>query len=337
VKGRIEERTLHSAALEGNPLGDPADRPLFVYVPEGYDGSTDRFPTVYFLHGFLGTGRGWLASSAFSPSVPERIDALFSRGTPKALCVFIDGFSAIGGSQWDDSPAIGRYRGYVVEDVVRYVDANFRTLPEPHARALVGKSSGGYGTLVIGRHHPDVFGQLACHSGDAYFEYCFLPDFPKAAGALLKAGGAKAWLDDFRTRARETKMRGDDFPVLNVLGMSAAFSPDPSAPLGLKLPFEPETAKVIDAVFSLWLERDPVRFIPADPAPFVRLSNVFIDCGTRDEFNLRWGTRLVARALEQAGARVHHEEFEDGHSGTSYRYERSLAYLLPRMGVRRPS
>ena len=57
-------------------------------------------------------------------------------------------------------------------------------MPRAAARAVVGKSSGGYGALVMGAHHPDVFGHVASHAGDAGFEYCYLPDFPRAAAAL---------------------------------------------------------------------------------------------------------------------------------------------------------
>jgi hypothetical protein len=183
----------------------------------------------------------------------------------------------------------------------------------------------------MGRHHPDVFGHLACHSGDSYFEYCYLGDFPKAASALLGAGGVAPWFQAFSQRARATKMRGDDFPVLNTVAMAAAYSPDPSQPMGIALPFELETGRLKPEVWERWLALDPVRFIPQNPAPFRSLRSVFIDCGTRDEANLRWGTRMVAQALREAGVDVVHDEFEDGHMGINYRVDRSLAYVAPRL------
>ena len=328
MKGRLEEHVFHARALEGNPLGDPADRTLIVYRPE----ASGPLPVVYFLHGFAGNVRGWTHSAIFTLTVPERLDAMIASGAiPPVLGVFIDGWTALGGSQWDNAPALGRYRDYVVQDVVGFVDRTFATVPQRGARAIVGKSSGGYGALNLARHHPEVFGHLACHSGDSYFEYCYLPDFPKAAGSLLKAGGEEAWFRDFLARARATKMRSDDFPVLNTLAMAAAYSPDPARPLGLALPFALETARLLPDVWERWLAHDPVRFLEKDAARFRQLDSVFIDCGTRDEANLRWGTRLVAELLRRAGVPVVHEEFEDGHSGTNYRYERSLAYIAPRL------
>ncbi len=331
VKGQVQLHRLACPALRGNPLGDPVERDCVVYLPPGYASSAQRYPVVVFLHAFLGSAAGWLNVAPFAPSVPERLDQLLDAGLPPCIAVFPDGWSALGGSQWANSAATGRYRDAVVQDVLGWVDADFRTVPRREARAVVGRSSGGYGSWQLVRHHPDVFGHLAAHSGDAYFEYCFLPDFPKAAGALLKAGGVEAFWRAFVQRARETKMAGDDHAVVNALAMAAAFSPKAGEPLGLELPFELETAAIRPTVWQRWLAEDPVRFVPQDVQAFRSLQTVFIDCGTRDEFGLRWGARMLARSLTAARVAVTHEEYEDGHMGTSYRFDRSLRLLLPRL------
>jgi hypothetical protein len=327
---RIEE--VPAPSLEGNPLGDPARRLTPVYLPPGYEGGGERYPVVYFLHGFSGTGLGWTNQSPFTPTVPERIDGLIaSAALPPFIGVFLDGATRLGGSQWVNSASVGRYRDYVARDVVGWADRTLRTVPRREARAVVGKSSGGYGALVMAAEESEVFAHAGSHAGDAYFEYCYVGDFPKAAGALLKAGGPRPWFDDFVQRARTTKMRGDDFPVINTLAMAAIYSPAPEQPLGLDLPFDLETGRLREAVWKRWLERDPVRFIPARMESVRRLSSLFIDCGTKDEFHLRWGARMIARALREAKVEHVHEEFEDGHMGINYRYDRSLAYLVPRL------
>jgi acetyl esterase/lipase len=162
------------------------------------------------------------------------------------------------------------------------------------------------------------------------FEYCYLPDFPVAAGALLGTD-AGAWFRELLRRGRETRLRGDDHAVVNVLAMAAAYSPEPGAPLGLALPFDPETCALRPAVWERWLAHDPVRFVPASLDAFRRLETLFLDCGTRDEFRLRWGARMVARALAEAGVPVTHEEFDDGHRSIDYRYARSLSVIVPRL------
>ena len=335
MQGRLEWLELDSASLAGNPLGDPSRRLLLAYLPPGYDAAAKRYPAVYFLHGFTGSARAWSNVTPFAPSVPERVDLLVASGAvPPVVGLFVDGWTALGGSQWVNSEASGRYRDYVARDVVAFADARLRTVPDASARAVVGKSSGGYGALVLGAHHPDTFGHVACHAGDAGFEYCYLPDLPRAAAALEGTDPA-AWFEAMLRRGRETKLRADDHTVLNVLAMAAAYSPRPGPPLGIDLPFEPGTARLREDVWARWLEHDPVRFVPRALGAFRRLRSVYLDCGTRDEFNLRWGARMVVEALRAGGVEVVHEEFDDGHRGIDYRYEQSLRWLGPRLGPSR--
>jgi pimeloyl-ACP methyl ester carboxylesterase len=332
MKGVLETRELQSPALESNPLGDPARRQLRVYLPPGYGEGDKRYPSVYFLHAFANSGASWMNASAFSLSVLDRLDALISAGEiPPVIGVFPDGWTSLGGSQWINSDAIGRYRDYLTKDVLGFVDRTFRTLPKAASRAVLGHSSGGYGAMVMGRYHPELFAHVGSHAGDCYFEYCYMPDLPKAAGALLKAGGVEAWFQDFKKRTKETKPRGDDFTVINVLAMAAAYSPKKGEPLNIELPFDLQTARVKLDVWNRWLVHDPVRFVPKFLDAFRKLKSVFIDCGTRDEYNLRWGARMLADEFKVSGAELCHEEFEDSHSGLAYRFERSLGFLVPRM------
>ncbi len=329
MNGTLVEVPVDSAALAGNPLGDPARRTALVYVPPG---GAAGLPAVYFLHGFTGSARGWTNVSVFAPTVPERLDALVAAGeVPPFVGVFPDGMTALGGTQWTDAPAVGRYQAYVAEDVVAAVEARLGTLARREARAVVGKSSGAYGALCLGRDRPDVFALVGAHAPDSYFEYCYMPDLPKAAGALVGAADPAAWLDAAKRRARETKLAGSDHAPLNVVAMAAHYSPRAGAPLGLDLPFELPTGRLREDVWARWLEHDPVRFVPRAADAYRRLTGVFLDCGTRDEFNLRWGVRMIAAALRELGANVEHQEFEDGHIGTSYRYEASVRYLVPRL------
>lgn len=329
MHGTLVEIEVDSAALAGNPLGDPARRLVLAWLPPG---GGRGLPAVYLLHGFAGSARGWTNVSAFVPTVPERIDALVASGAiPPLVAVFPDGSTSLGGTQWTNAASVGRYQDWVAEDVVAAVEARLGTLSRREARAVAGKSSGGYGAICMGRDRPEVFSLVASHAGDALFEYCYLPDLPKAASALLGAPDPAAWLDGVRRRARETKLAAADLAPLNVVAMAAHYSPNPAVPLGADLPFEPVTGRLRDEVWARWLTHDPVRFVPASLEAYRRLGGVFLDCGTRDEWNLRWGTRTLAALLRDGGVDVEHQEFEDGHSGTGYRYEASLRWLAPRL------
>jgi S-formylglutathione hydrolase FrmB len=333
MKGTLRWAEITSPALAGNALGDPVRRPILAYLPPGFDAG-GRYPAAYFLHGFTGTVHGWASAPPFAPTVPERLDALVASGAvPPVVGVFVDGFTGVGGSQWLDAPAVGRYQSYVAEDVVAFADARLRTIPRREARAVFGRSSGGYGALALGRDRPHVFAHVAAHAPDAGFEYCYLPDFPRAAAALLGSSPA-AWLEAMKGRARESKLGPEDHGVLNVIAMAASYSPGPPGPgLRVELPFDPETARPREEVWARWLAHDPVRFVPATLDRFRSLASVFLDCGTRDEFNLRWGARSVAAALRAGGVDVRHEEFDDGHRGVDYRYARSLQVVLPRLAL----
>ena len=333
IKGSVAVFSVFGGSLEGNPLGDPSTRATPVYLPPGYaEDSVIRYPVVYFLHGFSGSGLAWLNASPFTRNVPQRLDALIASGAiPPCIGVFIDGWTALGGSQWMNSEGIGQYRNYVARDLVSWVDRTFRTVAKGSARALVGKSSGGYGALLISRFHPELFAHVGVHSGDAGFEYCYLHELPQALGPLNKAGGIEPWFREFKERAIATKMRSDDHPVINMLAMSAAYSPKKGEPLGIELPVDLVSGRLKIEVWNRWLVHDPVRFVPKHLEVYRKLKSLFLDCGTRDEFNLRWGTRIIADELKQAGVDLLHEEFDDGHTNTNYRYERSLAHLVPRL------
>jgi putative esterase len=330
-RGRLDIRTVHCAALVANPRGDPDERPCAVYLPEGYDAGAGRYPVVFLLHAFMGSGPGWFNAAPFSPGILDRIDAVLASGVPPFLTVFPDGLTALGGSQWMDSPGNGAYGQMIVQDILGHVERTYRTVRAPGGRAIAGRSSGGYASWQLVRRFPGTFGHIASHSADAYFEYCYLPEFPKVAAVLDKAGGVDAWWAGFQRRIRETKMGGDDHMVVNLLAMAAAYSPDPAQPLGVALPFDPATARLDDAVWATWLAEDPVRFVERDPDPFRSLQSIFVDCGTRDEYGLRWGARMLALMVQGGRATVVHEEYEDGHMGTTYRFDRSLAFLGPRL------
>ena len=145
LAGRIDEHAFDSACLRGNVLGDPHVRPLWVYVPPGYDGEPGRrYPTVYVLQGYTGHVAMWRNRQPFRQPFPEAADALFARGdAPPCIVVYVDAWTAYGGSQFVDSPGTGRYHSYLCDEVVPYVDRHYRTRAEAAYRAVAGKSSGG--------------------------------------------------------------------------------------------------------------------------------------------------------------------------------------------------
>ena len=324
-RGRVETIRFESRVLKGNPAGDPHERRVPVYLPPSYDHEpARRYPVIFLLTGFGSRGRGLLNDNPWSPSIDDRLDALIAAGCPEAIAVMPDAFTRFGGSQYMDSGATGAYETHLIQELVPWVDATFRTLGERAHRGIAGKSSGGFGALRLGMRHPDVFAALACHSGDLLFEYCYATDFPRACSVLQEAGGIERFLANFE---RATQKGKDDFLTLNIIGMAASYSPDPAAESGIALPFDLATARPRPEVFERWLAHDPLRLLPTHADALRRMALVFLDCGSRDEFHLHHGARLFAAELKTLGIAHEYQEFKDGHMNLSYRYDTSLPKL----------
>lgn len=327
MNGQIVVERIRSEALVGNALNDPTERELYLYLPPGYAREKDerRYPVVYCLTGFTGRGQMLLNAQSFSPNLAERMEKLLASGAAsEMILVMPDCFTRLGGSQYLNSTATGRYEDYLVNEIVSFVDARYRTVAAPGGRALMGKSSGGYGALIHAMRHPDIFGLAASHSGDCYFEYCYLADFPKTIKAIK--GDPAGFIERFW---REEKKGKNDVPALNILAMSACYAPDPTAaaPLGFQLPFDLTSGEINWAVWERWLEHDPVRLVEKYADNLRRLKLLYVDAGTRDEFALDLGARVLCERLRAANVPFLHEEYDDGHFNISYRYDRSLSLI----------
>ncbi len=330
--GRFEELSFESAALRENPLGDPYVRPLWVYLPPGYDDEPNRrYPSIYAIQGLTGQLDMWRNRSAFRRNFPELADELFAAGeAPPCLIVWVDCWTSLGGSQFLDSPATGRYHTYLCDELVAFVDRRYRTLDAPEHRGIVGKSSGGYGAMVTPMLRPDLFGGLATHAGDALFEACYLPDMRAAARALRDdyEGSYELFWHDFRGRPAMSK--DGDGVLMNMWCMAACYSADEDGTV--RLPCDPLTSQLDDEVWARWLQWDPVRMAPRYAEALRGMRGIFIDAGRRDEWFLDLGAEAFRRALEQIDVtEVRFELFDAGHMGIEYRYPISLKYLAERL------
>jgi S-formylglutathione hydrolase FrmB len=330
--GRFEELTLVSEVLKANPLGDPHERPIWVYLPPGYDGEAERrYPTIYVIQGMTGQLDMWRNRTAFRSNFPELVDELFSTaGTPPCVIVLVDCWTSLGGSQFLDSPGTGRYHTYLCDEVVTFVDARFRTVPDAAHRGIAGKSSGGYGAMVTPMLRPDLFGGLATHAGDALFEICYQPDFRQSVRVLRDeyGGSFAAFWEDFRGRPAFSKDSDDQ--LLNDWCMAACYSTDADGTV--RLPYDTVTAELIPEVWERWLRWDPVRMVPQHVESLRGMRAIYVDCGKRDQFFLDLGALAFRQALADIGVTdVWFELFDATHMGIEYRYPLGLRYLAERL------
>ncbi len=330
-RGRFEQHTVSSRALEGNPLGDPHERPLWVYLPPGYgEEPGHRYPAVYVIQGLTGQVDMWWNRSPFRPNFPERVDELFAGGTvPPCILVLVDAWTSLGGSQYVNSPGTGRYLDYLCDEVVGFVDERYPTLASRDHRGLAGKSSGGYGAMVVPMLRPDVFGALATHAGDALFEVCYLPEFPVVVRTLRDRyeGSYERFWADFRSRPAFSVEHDDE--VLNAWCMAACYSAEPDGTV--VLPFDTATGRLRDDVWQRWLDLDPVRMAPKHADALRSMRGIWVDAGKRDEYYLDLGAVAFAAELGALGVGHTLELFDATHMGIEYRYPTAIGFLAERL------
>jgi hypothetical protein len=325
LDGSIHTLVLDSPALRDNALGDPSRRAVPVYLPPG--GAKPGMPVILVLAGFSGVGEGQLRGTPWEPSLPARFERLLAAGTaaPAAL-VFPDCFTRLGGSQYMNSPATGRYEDYLLQDLLPAVEKQFGVGGKRARRGVMGKSSGGYGALHLSLQHPEVFAALASHSGDAGFDLCYRGDFPRLLAQLDRHPTLEGFVTAFEGAPRKSTAQ---VLAMNVVAMAAAYSPeaDENLPFGIALPVEPRTGRLRPDVWARWMTFDPVERAAVYGEVLADFALVFLDAGLRDEYHLQYGCRQLVDALRGKGVPVHHEEFDDGHMGVSYRYEVSLPLM----------
>jgi hypothetical protein len=330
LAGTLDRLVVESELLGGNPLGDPARRPLYVYRPPGVElDRSDGVPVVYVIQGYTGQLDMWLNRTTLEPNMVERLDAMFAAGDcPDAVVVFVDAWTRHGGSQFLDSIGTGPYMSHLCDEVVAFVDERYPTVADRDHRGLTGKSSGGYGAMVVPMLRPDVFGALASHAGDALFECACIPEFPAVVRTL------RDHFDGSYEKFFEAVEQADHFDMERFMlpfeyyGYALAYSPDPDRPGKALLPFDLATGKLIDEVWEQWLAHDPVRMAPTHGDALRSMRRIYLDAGRSDEWYLDLGAQAFSRELDKLGVEHTLELFDGKHGGLTYRYPGAIRELV---------
>jgi enterochelin esterase-like enzyme len=302
----VERIKIHGKALEGNLEGDAVDRDVLVFLPPSYAGEKSRrYPVVYALHGYSIGAEQW----SLEIHVPQTIEGAFAQGAKEMIVVLPDSKTLHNGSMYSNSVTTGDFERFIAHDVVAYIDAHYRTIPERASRGLVGHSMGGYGAARIGMKHSDVFGSLYIMSP------CCLsprsapnPEVDKALEAVKKPEDS-ANLSFF---ARAT------------LATAAAWSPDPkSPPLYLDLPTKDGQPQL--EVLAKWTANAPLAFIDQYVDNLREYHGLSIDVGDQD--GLRVDTAKLHDVLDKYGITNTFEVYEGTH--TSKVADRIQNHVIP--------
>jgi S-formylglutathione hydrolase FrmB len=320
--GTVHHLGINSRVLGGNLLHDPTRRAIDVYVPAGHDGQS--LPLLVDLVGFTAGGPAHTNWKNFGENVPERLDRLIaSREMPPVVVAFPDCFTRLGGNQYVNSLAVGRWDDFLRTEVVPLVETTFRC-GGTERRGIFGKSSGGYGAMIHALLHPHFWSAAAVHSGDMGFELLYQNEFVSVLQALAKEPGIGRWIDSFW---QAKKITDKDVHILMLLAQAASFDPDPLLPYGVRLPVTLDTCELIPERWANWMAWDPLNLVEKHGSGLRALKALYIDCGDVDQYKLVYGARRMHNRLVAMGVAHVYEEFCDGHTAIDYRMDVSLPIL----------
>lgn len=281
----VEHIKVHGASLEGNLEGEAVDSDVIVFLPPSYFKHKDRrYPVVYALHGFSIGAEQW----THEIHVPQTIEGVFALGAKQMIVVLPDSKTVYGGSMYSRSQTTGDFEEFIAHDLVAYIDAHYRTLPNRKSRGLVGHSMGGYGALRIGMKYPEVFGALYVMSPCCLSVHRPDPNAPQEHA--------------FEKAVSEMKSPADaanfSFFWKAQLASAAAWSPDPKTqPLYLDLPVKDGVVR--EDVLAKWEANSPLAFIDQYIDSMRKYRAIAIDVG--DEDGLRFDTMKVHQILDHYG------------------------------------
>ena len=325
-KGKVICLKHKSSVLQGNIWSDPVDRDFNVYLPAEYSEAGSAFAALWDFAAFTNAGPGHLNWKNQGENLPQRLDRLIGSGEmPPVVVPMPDCYSSLGGNQYINSPSVGRYADYVVEELVPFLSQRVNVIDDRAGRGAFGKSSGGYGALVHAMYYPETWGGIASHAGDIGFEWVYRPEFPKAAAMLSALDG-----DPYRFLKNFWKKKSPgspDYSTLMTLAMAASYDPGADPASAIRLPFDLHTCELDEERWRQWLRHDPLNLLESYASQLASLKLLYIDVGNRDQYNIQYGTRAFVQRLEKLGIGHHYEEFDGTHSGMDWRLDTSLPML----------
>lgn len=325
-RGKIARFKHRSRVLSNNAWSDPVERDFNVYLPAGYAESDEPYVALWDFAAFTNSGPGHLNWRNQGENLPQRLDRLIGSGAMPAVVVPMpDCYTSLGGNQYINSGGVGRYADYIVEELVPFLAANVNVRDGREGRGVFGKSSGGYGALVHAMYYPETWGAIASHAGDIGFDWVYRPEFPRAAAVLSSlCGDNRRFLKNFW----EKKYPGSpDYSTLMTLAMAATYDPSETPEEEIRLPFDLETLEMDSQRWQAWLRHDPLNLVNAHAEQLASLRLLYLDVGSRDQYNIQFGTRAFVRRLEKLAIKHHFEEFDGTHSGLDWRLDISLPLL----------
>jgi poly(3-hydroxybutyrate) depolymerase len=299
AEARLEETVVHGQALEGNLLGDSPDRSVVVYLPPSYDTSPDRrYPVVYLLHGWTMHSVDWIGKADWGGQfdISNTLDRFTAENPSREVIVVMpDAFNKYLGSWYTNSPVTGNWEDFLTQELVPYIDATYRTLPQVAHRGIAGYSMGGAGAWRLATRSTGLYAALYDLDGGLTGPAVGFMYGRNAWRAIL-AGTA-----DASTNSLE-------------LGTAAAFSPNPgNPPYFIDAPYEVvgDSLVYLEAIGQRWVHAyDVVDMLRTHPASLPLLTAIRFGYSKGEGPT---SARAISQALAGMGIAHIIEEYEGDH------------------------
>ncbi len=333
-EGTLVSEMMHVNALEGNLLGDPDDRMIRMYLPKSYYACPEkRFPVIYFLHGMPAWGGmlidpepfTYFYQSAFITTpvdfpeegfIPWLNNLVDEKGMQETIIVMPDAQTRYGVCMYVNNPVLGNYEDYIVKELVKFVDQNYRTIPHFNWRAITGHCAGAIGSFNIAMKHPKVFRYVASLSASHFTEPVVL--------------NLSTYL------AFEDQMWGFEGPIPynpfalykhinnNGYALSQAWLPNPdNPPYYCDIPFEFVDGQpvIIPEQMEKWNSQSLFAMIQKHRIGLKQLKTVYFDCGINDKHNTLYNI-MMHKELDAMHVKHQFETYDNPGTHLSNLYER---------------
>ncbi|GAB3715894.1 alpha/beta hydrolase family protein [Spirosoma flavus] len=310
-KGKVVITKFFAPSIQGSRGGEDPMRKLTIYLPPGYQESKQRYPVVYFLHGFLVNDSLMMVYNRFQ----ELMDtAILSGQLHPMILVLPNSETAFGGSYYTNSTLTGNWSDYIGKDVVSYIDGHYRTLANRNSRGLCGHSMGGYGALKVGMLYPDVFGAV----------YALSPATLSWAADFSLTNPVFRGMDSFRNEFSADQIRADlykgkreKFYTLLLADLARTYSPDQGKNVlsaAMPVTYVGDSVRVNKEIVAKWEANFPMNMIDQHGAALKQLNALKIDWGRNEEFaHIPITCLQLSKKLEAHGIKHIAEEYNGTH------------------------
>ncbi|NVJ45509.1 MAG: alpha/beta fold hydrolase [Cytophagia bacterium] len=299
-ESRVVVDSVYSKNLE-NDFNENPTRAVSVYLPPGYDDSSQKYPVVYFLHGFMG-------NHVIFPQMKEVLDyAIESKKIKPFIFVISDQYTTYKGSFYSNSGVFGNWEDFTAYDLVNYVDENYRTIADKESRGITGHSMGGYGALKIAMHHPDIFSSVYALS-------------PGALTIVAEYGPNSTTYRELARVKTVEELSKTYFPKV-IVAFAKSWSPNPDkAPFYCDIPFTVENGEMVahPDVLEKWYQNMPVHMIDDNLENLKKLNAIKLDWGRNSGERFTRQCKMFSQRLENVGIEHFAEEYIGTHTSGIY-------------------